>query len=55
MSTPFAERPPGRVRKYFCSKVLRHFYVTFVSSDRRAQDRSRAKPEMKFFTLLSRG
>jgi hypothetical protein len=32
MSPPFAERPAGRVRKYFSNKRLRHFYVPFVGS-----------------------
>jgi hypothetical protein len=38
MSPLIAERPPCRVRKLFDRKVLRHFYVPFVSSDRRAQE-----------------
>jgi hypothetical protein len=30
MSPLFKKRPPVTVHKFFCRKVLRHFYVPFV-------------------------
>jgi hypothetical protein len=32
MSPLFKKRPPVTVHKFFCRKVLRHFYVPFVGS-----------------------
>jgi hypothetical protein len=37
----FKKRPPVTVHKFFCRKVLRHFYVPFVGSTEARKTRAR--------------